>query len=75
MTQISNSPRKLLSVDEVSEITGIGVSTIWRNAKLGKFPEPIAICGMKRWRVSDIARLVGSDGAELNDQSFLLSQN
>ena len=63
--------KKLLSVDEVSEITGIGVSTIWRNAKLGRFPEPIAICGMKRWRAVDIARLVGSDVPEPTAQGLL----
>ncbi|WP_417249646.1 helix-turn-helix transcriptional regulator [Celeribacter sp.] len=67
--------RKLLSVKEVASITGLGVSTIWRNAKLGTFPKPIAVCGMKRWRTVDIARLVGSDASDPNAQSPRQSQN
>lgn len=67
--------RKLLSVKEVASITGLGVSTIWRNAKLGTFPAPIAICGMKRWRTVDIARLVGSDAPEPNAQDLLQGQS
>jgi predicted DNA-binding transcriptional regulator AlpA len=60
MTSQANIPRRLLSVKEVSELTGIGVSTIWRNSKLGRFPAPIAICGMKRWRVADIEQLLSA---------------
>jgi predicted DNA-binding transcriptional regulator AlpA len=61
--QLTKLPRQLLSVKEVSELTGIGVSTIWRNAKLGRFPTPIAICGMKRWRVADIEQLLCEQGS------------
>ncbi|RPE66463.1 AlpA family transcriptional regulator [Pacificibacter maritimus] len=72
---IQKISRRLLSVKEVAKITGLGVSTIWRNSKLGTFPEPIAICGMKRWRASDIERLVGDDVADPSVHSLLQNQD
>ena len=51
--------KALLSVSEVADICGLGVSTIWRNAAKGTFPAPVAVCGVKRWRRGDIEALVG----------------
>lgn len=34
------TPTKLLNVRQVSELTGLGTSTIWRDAKRGVFPAP-----------------------------------
>jgi len=47
--------RKLLRVKQVAEITGMGVSTIWRLAKQDKFPKPHKLtAGMTVWNSEDV---------------------
>lgn len=59
--------KQLLSVSDVAEILGLGVSTIWRQVKLGNIPEPVHLGGSTRWRKSDIDRLVQALGQDRNE--------
>ena len=48
-------PTKLLSVKQVSEITGIAVSTIWKYVKLEQFPKPFKLSmRCTRWTSDEI---------------------
>lgn len=48
-------PPRFLSVREVAQIYGLGVSTIWRKASAGEFPKPIKTGpGMTRWRYEEL---------------------
>src|SRR5215831_14325510 len=45
----------LVNVKEVAAQLGIGVSTVWRDCKIGTFPAPVYINPKSpRWRKSDI---------------------
>ena len=54
---------ELLPVKEVSALTGLGISTIWRGVARGRFPAPIKVCGSTRWRRSDIEALFTAGAA------------
>jgi predicted DNA-binding transcriptional regulator AlpA len=55
--------KKLLNVKEVSDLVGLGVSTIWNQVKKGNFPEPIRIGGSTRWRRADLEDLFANTTA------------
>ena len=57
-TKVPREEAELLSVKQVAEITGFGVSTIWRNTAQGKFPKPMKIAGSTRWRRRTIRALI-----------------
>ena len=40
---MKTEPTKLLRVKQVAELTGMGVSTVWKYVKLGEFPEPFKL--------------------------------
>ena len=46
--------QEFLSVRQVAERYGIGVSTIYRGVRTGTFPAPLKICGMNRWAISNL---------------------
>ena len=47
--------KKLLRVTEVSEITGLAVSTIWQYAREDKFPKPYKIAKKAtRWSAQEV---------------------
>jgi prophage regulatory protein len=49
------SPRiKVLSIDQVCEVTGLSSSTIYELVKRGDFPRPIKIGGKNGWRESTL---------------------
>ncbi len=52
----------LLNDKEVAQLIGCGASTIWRWVKAGQFPQPIKICGVTRWRKSDIEQFIDNAG-------------
>ena len=54
---------QLLTVKEVAALTGLGVSTVWLQAKKGNFPAPIKIGGSTRWRRADVEALVAGTTA------------
>jgi predicted DNA-binding transcriptional regulator AlpA len=52
--------RQYLSIKEVAEMYGIGVSSIHRNIRLKKFPQPIKVGGLLRWHVDSLPSHKGS---------------
>lgn len=55
--------KQLLSVREVAEVLGFGVSSVWRNVRRGTLPQPIRIGGATRWRKVDIDRIIAGGAA------------
>ncbi len=54
--------RKMLKATEVAAREGVGVSTIWRWVREGRFPAPIRPSrGVTRWRVTDLERWESGD--------------
>ena len=54
---------------------GCGVSTVWRWTRNNKFPSPVRIGGITRWRRSDIEKSIAGDGgtddrAENEDMNY-----
>ena len=48
------APRQLYNIDQVSEITGLSVQTIYRRTRLKTFPEPEETKGKKHWAKTKI---------------------
>ena len=46
--------QKLLSISDVCETINVGRVTLWRMVKAGKFPPPVKIHSMRRWKVEDV---------------------
>ena len=58
---MKNQPTKLLRVKDVAEITGLGVSTIWKYVKLGQFPEPFKLSmRVTVWQSDEIYKWIES---------------
>lgn len=57
------TPDPLLSVKEVSQLLGVGVSTWWLWVKHGKAPQPIKLGPRTtRWRHSSIVTMIDQAG-------------
>lgn len=50
----------LIGVGELSELLGLGRSSIYRHLDAGKLPEPIRIGGSVRWRKAEIEAWVSA---------------
>lgn len=50
-------PDFLYSIKQVSQWSGLSVSTIWRGVKNESFPKPVKVCGSTRWRGSSLLAL------------------
>lgn len=57
MEDAMREERQLLSVGDVAEMLGLGISTIWRQVRRGTLPQPVRIGGSTRWRRADIEAL------------------
>jgi predicted DNA-binding transcriptional regulator AlpA len=64
---MANQPQ-LLNVKEVSELVGLGVSTVWKQVRKGNFPAPIKIGGATRWRRIDLETLFSRVTAQTKTQ-------
>ena len=53
----------LINVNTVAVVRSGGVSTVWREAKDGRFPKPIRIGHSTRWRVGDVRQWLRTRGA------------
>ena len=54
-----NGIEGFLSRAEVRELTGLSATTIWREIRAGRFPEPVVLSpNRKAFRASDIAEWV-----------------
>ena len=51
-------PKQLLNIDQVVELTGLSVQTIYRRTRLKTFPEPEKIKGKKHWAKTKINKWV-----------------
>lgn len=58
-----DTQRDFLTVEDVAAYLTIGVSTIWRQVKHGRFPKPVRFGGATRWRKVDIEALIASMAA------------
>lgn len=47
---------RFMTVAEVAQMAGCGVSTVWRDVKRGTFPEPVKTPSGTRWRLSDVRK-------------------
>ena len=55
MEEATQQQERFLQVKEVAHLGGVGVSTVWRNSKLGTMPKPIKVsANTTRWRLSEI---------------------
>lgn len=53
--ETAKQQERLLAVKEVAHLSGLGVSTVWRNSKSGMMPKPIKVsANTTRWRLSEI---------------------
>ena len=50
-------PENYLKIEKVATIFDTTARTIRRWVKEGKFPEPVRVAGVKRWRAIEIQRL------------------
>lgn len=55
----TKSEQILFTKTEVADLLKCHDSTIMRAVKAGKFPEPIRIAGLVRWRASDVHQHLG----------------
>lgn len=58
-TQTQKEDDELLIEQEVRELLGVSHSTLWKWAKLGILPR-IELGGMRRWRLSDVNKLLSN---------------
>lgn len=54
----SNTPERLISLDEVESITGFKSSYIYSNIQKGEFPQPVKIGTASRWKFSEVQNWV-----------------
>jgi len=52
------SDRLLLSANQVAELLGVSVRTLWRLLSAGKLPAPVRLGGSVRWRNADIRQWI-----------------
>lgn len=55
---------KLLSEKEVLDILGVSRTTLWREVKRHRFPEPIWIANRKKWKMETIQQHIDSEAAK-----------
>lgn len=58
--RVLNYPNALLTDKDVAALFSCGVSTVWRWASNGTIPKPVKIGGVSRWRMTDLAPLLGA---------------
>ena len=62
--QNNKYPDRLIKINEVIEILGIGESTFWNGIRIGIFPKPVKFgTRTARWPLSQIMGLVHSKTA------------
>lgn len=50
----SVTPDRLIKIEEVKSIVGLGKTMIYALAKRNEFPKPVKICGASRWSEQQI---------------------
>ena len=49
---------ELLMVEQVAQMVGLGIRTIWSKVSAGEFPRPVRIGRATRWRRSEILQWI-----------------
>jgi len=57
----------LISVDELGNLLGISVRSVWRLHSAHRIPEPIRLAGSVRWRLSEVQAWVEAGCPELDN--------
>jgi predicted DNA-binding transcriptional regulator AlpA len=52
--KINEPGLKLVSASEAASLLSMGKSTFWRRVSENKFPQPVKIGRLTRWRVADL---------------------
>ncbi len=68
MKKPDERPPLLLSLREVADVLGIGLRSLHRHIKAGRFPRPIRIGGTRRFSRKSIAQWVDSQSKEVTDE-------
>lgn len=48
----------LVPAKEAAQMLAMGESTFWRKVAEKQLPQPVKLCGMTRWRVTDLQQHV-----------------
>ncbi len=48
------SDKLVFDVREVAKLLGVSPRSVWEWANNGKFPQPIALGRLRRWRLADV---------------------
>lgn len=54
----------LVPAKEAAAMLSIGESTLWREVKAQRLPQPVKIGGATRWRVADLLQSVGVQASQ-----------
>ncbi len=58
----------LITVDELGDVLGISVRSVWRLLSAHRIPEPIRLAGSVRWRRSEVQAWVDAGCPELDNR-------
>ncbi len=53
-----NDELQLLTAQQVKDLLCISQPTMWRRVKDGTIPSPVLIGGLKRWKRTDIRKMI-----------------
>ena len=69
-------PKQLYNIDQVSEITGLSVQTIYRRTRLKTFPPPVdsmyvpeKLKNKKHWAKTEVTKWVKAENANANKKT------
>lgn len=65
---------ELLTADQVCERLQITTRTLNNRLKSGTVPEPLMVCGSRRWSSSSITKRVYEDNPQLRERDHLLAE-
>ena len=61
---MTDEPAILLSDNTAAALLGISRATLWRGSHDGRFPAPIRLGGLTRWRRDELVAVVEKAAAE-----------
>ena len=64
----------MMTMDQVCHRIGVHRNTLFGWIKSGKFPQPIMVCGQKRWSSSSINQRIYEDNPHLRQQEHLMAE-
>ena len=61
---MTDEPAILLSDNSAAALLGISRATLWRGSHDGRFPKPIRLGGLTRWRRDELVAVVEKTAAK-----------